>query len=71
MENIASEGRLHHTWKTGHFPLRANAFRIRCLDGSQVHLTEHCQSDCSFARLARYLLNEQLLGKLLSACETS
>jgi hypothetical protein len=67
-ENIFSGNRLHHTWKTGLFPLAlTEPYRVRCRCGSRVRLPELCRSDCSFPRLVGYLLNEQLQGKLLSA----
>jgi hypothetical protein len=64
--------RLHHSWKTGHFPFALTGpYRVRCRYGSRVRLPELCQSDYSFPRLVGYLLNEQLQGKLLSAYKIS
>ena len=70
--SFTSGSRLHHTWKTGHFPFALTGpYRVCGRYGSRVRLPELCQSDCSFPRLVGYLLYEQLQGKLLSAYKIS
>jgi len=69
---FTSGSRVHHTWKTGHFPFALTGpYRVCCHYGSRVRLPELCQSDRSFPRLVGYLLYEQLQGKLLSAYKIS
>ena len=69
---FTSGSRLHHTWKTGHFPFALTGpDRVRCHYGSRVRRPELCQSDRSSPRLVGYLLYEQLQGKLLSAYKIS
>jgi hypothetical protein len=69
---FTSGNRLHHTWKTGHFPFALTGpYRVCGHYGSRVRRPELCQSDRSFPRLVGYLLYEQLQGKLLSAYKIS
>ncbi len=64
--------RLHHTWKTGHFPFALTGpYRVRLRYGSRVRLPGLRRRNCSHPRPVGYLLNEQLQGKLLSAYKIS
>jgi hypothetical protein len=64
--------RLHHTWKTGHFPFALTGpYRVRWRYGSRVRLPGLRRRNYSRPRPVGYLSNEQLQGKLLSAYEIS
>jgi hypothetical protein len=65
-----ADGRLHPSWKTGHLPLavtRPNRVHLRY--GSRIRRSRLRPWNYSHSRSIGYLLNEQLQGKLLSACK--